>query len=126
MVHLRSQYLPLATHYKVCAFYEELLRVRADPSPSPGPSPSPSPNPNPNPNPNPSPDPIPHKDSVYEYFVDPKKRAWAHWEERLSASFRVNTETMPFYRIFVPTTDTARPALPLALTLDHRHGSPKP
>ena len=41
---------------------------------------------------------IPHKDSVYEYFVDPKKRAWAHWEEKLSASFRVNTETLPFYR----------------------------
>ena len=41
---------------------------------------------------------IPHKDSVYEYYVDPKKRAWAHWEERLSASFRVNTESMPFYR----------------------------
>ena len=50
---------------------------------------------------------------VYEYFVDVKKRAWAHWEEKLSASFRVNTEALPFYKIFVPTTDTVRYALPL-------------
>ena len=50
---------------------------------------------------------FPHKDSVYEYYVDPKKMAWTHWEEKLSASFRVNTD-QAFFKIMVPTVDTVR------------------
>jgi len=49
----------------------------------------------------------PHKDSVFEYWVDPKKGAWAHWEERLSTAFRIAPDT-PFNQILVPTTDTVR------------------
>ena len=56
---------------------------------------------------------FPPPKTVYEYWVDAKNKKWAHWEEKLSASFRVNTEALPFYKIFVPTTDTVRYALPL-------------
>ena len=50
---------------------------------------------------------FPHKDSVYEYHIDVKKRAWAHWEEKLSAAFRIAPD-LPFYKIVVPTVDTLR------------------
>ena len=29
---------------------------------------------------------LPHKDSVYEYYVDSKKMAWVHWEEKLGTA----------------------------------------
>ena len=36
---------------------------------------------------------------VYEYFVDVKKRAWAHWEEKLSGTpFKIAADT-PFYKV---------------------------
>ena len=50
---------------------------------------------------------IPHKDSVFEYFVDAKSKAWMHWDTRLTSTFRVAPDTA-FYRILVPTVDTAR------------------
>jgi hypothetical protein len=49
---------------------------------------------------------FPHKDSVYEYYVDPKKKGWTHWEEKLNASWKVPNE--PFFKILVPTVDTTR------------------
>lgn len=49
----------------------------------------------------------PHKNSVFEYFVEPKRGAWAHWEEKLSTTFRIAPDT-PFNQILVPTTDTVR------------------
>jgi len=49
----------------------------------------------------------PHRDSVFEYWVDPKRGGWAHWDEKLSSNFRIPTDT-PFNQILVPTTDTAR------------------
>ena len=65
---------------------------------------------------------IPHSDTVYEYFIDPKKRAWCHWEEKLNATtFKVNPET-PFYKILVPTVDTLRySALMAALVKAEKH-----
>lgn len=50
---------------------------------------------------------IPNKDSVYEYYVDPKQRAWLSWEDKLRAGWKLNSE-IPFYKIIVPTVDTVR------------------
>ena len=50
---------------------------------------------------------LPHKDSVFEYWVDPAKRAWVHWEEKLSGTFKLPANE-PFYKILVPTVDTTR------------------
>ena len=50
---------------------------------------------------------FPPKDTVYEYFVDSKSNAWAHWESKLSASWTF-PPTQPFYKILVPTVDTLR------------------
>lgn len=50
---------------------------------------------------------IPSKDSVYEYYVEPKSRAWRPWEEKVPQSWRPKPD-MPFYKIMVPTVDTIR------------------
>ena len=53
---------------------------------------------------------FPSKDTVYEYFVDKQKKSWAHWEEKAAAA-STNwhySSTKPFYKILVPTVDTAR------------------
>ena len=33
---------------------------------------------------------FPNKDSIYEYVVDPKTKAWVHWEERLRSGWKYN------------------------------------
>ena len=38
---------------------------------------------------------IPHKDSVYEYFVDKANKKWVHWEEKLNASWKVRDARSP-------------------------------
>ncbi|XP_068785621.1 dynein axonemal heavy chain 2, partial [Struthio camelus] len=50
---------------------------------------------------------FPGKDTVYDYFVDPKKKTWASFEEQLPAAWRYSPDT-PFYELLVPTADTAR------------------
>ncbi|XP_006863561.1 PREDICTED: dynein heavy chain 2, axonemal [Chrysochloris asiatica] len=50
---------------------------------------------------------FPNKDTVYEYFVDPKVRSWTSFEEKLPKSWRYPPNT-PFYKIMVPTVDTVR------------------
>jgi dynein heavy chain len=50
---------------------------------------------------------FPHKDTVYEYFVDPQKKGWTLWEEKISASWKYQPSS-PFYKILVPTVDTVR------------------
>uniref|UniRef100_A0A0X3PBI3 Dynein heavy chain 2 n=1 Tax=Schistocephalus solidus TaxID=70667 RepID=A0A0X3PBI3_SCHSO len=50
---------------------------------------------------------FPNKDSIYEYFVDPKTRTWIHWEEKLRAGWKYQP-SMPFFKILVPTVDTVR------------------
>ena len=50
---------------------------------------------------------FPNKDSVYEYYVDTKQRAWVQWEEKLRSGWKYNPE-VPFYKIIVPTVDTVR------------------
>ncbi|XP_033636218.1 dynein heavy chain 2, axonemal-like isoform X2 [Asterias rubens] len=50
---------------------------------------------------------FPNKDTVYEYYVDPKNKNWAHWEDKLRSGWRYPA-TAPFYKIMVPTVDTVR------------------
>jgi len=33
---------------------------------------------------------FPNKDSVYEYYVEPKTRSWIHWEEKLKQGWKLN------------------------------------
>ncbi|CAJ0965699.1 unnamed protein product [Ranitomeya imitator] len=50
---------------------------------------------------------FPNKDTVYEYFVDPKSKNWLNFEERLPSGWRIQANA-PFYKIMVPTVDTVR------------------
>ncbi|XP_040308873.1 dynein axonemal heavy chain 2 [Herpailurus yagouaroundi] len=50
---------------------------------------------------------FPNKDTVYEYFVDPKMRSWTSFEEKLPKTWRYPPNS-PFYKIMVPTVDTVR------------------
>ncbi|XP_053977121.1 dynein axonemal heavy chain 2 [Hylaeus volcanicus] len=50
---------------------------------------------------------FPLRDTVYEYFVDPRIRSFVSWEERLPQAWRMQPGT-PFYKIVVPTVDTVR------------------
>ncbi|CDS41066.1 dynein heavy chain [Echinococcus multilocularis] len=50
---------------------------------------------------------FPNKDSVFEFFLDVKSRAWIHWEEKLRGGWKYDPE-QPFYKILVPTVDTIR------------------
>ncbi|KAJ4457121.1 putative Dynein heavy chain 2; axonemal [Paratrimastix pyriformis] len=50
---------------------------------------------------------FPAKDTVYEYVVDPVKKSWVSWEERLPTNFKAGVGT-PFHKLFVPTIDTVR------------------
>ncbi|KAK1331639.1 hypothetical protein QTO34_009597 [Cnephaeus nilssonii] len=50
---------------------------------------------------------FPNKDTVYEYFVDPKMRSWTSFEDKLPKSWRYPSNS-PFYKIMVPTVDTVR------------------
>lgn len=33
---------------------------------------------------------IPHKDTVYEYFVDSKAKTWSHWEDKIKGGWKYN------------------------------------
>ncbi|XP_069805044.1 dynein axonemal heavy chain 2 isoform X1 [Dendropsophus ebraccatus] len=50
---------------------------------------------------------FPNKDTVYEYFVDPKSKNWLNFEDRLPKGWRIPANA-PFYKIMVPTVDTVR------------------
>ncbi|XP_064639639.1 dynein axonemal heavy chain 2-like isoform X2 [Lineus longissimus] len=50
---------------------------------------------------------FPNKDTIYEYFVDPKNKTWVHWEEKLRGGWKFSANT-PFYKLVVPTVDTVR------------------
>ncbi|XP_051799543.1 dynein axonemal heavy chain 2 isoform X2 [Acanthochromis polyacanthus] len=50
---------------------------------------------------------FPGKDTVYEYYVDEKKKTWAPFEDKLPKGWRYKASA-PFYKIMVPTVDTVR------------------
>ena len=49
---------------------------------------------------------FPPNDTVYEYWIDAKKKTWESWESKLSV-YRPPPD-MPFFKILVPTVDTVR------------------
>ncbi|GIM07381.1 hypothetical protein Vretimale_11536 [Volvox reticuliferus] len=49
----------------------------------------------------------PSAETVFEYFVDPKTKAWLAWETRLTGTFKPSLD-QPFFKILVPTVDTVR------------------
>ncbi|XP_036403568.1 dynein heavy chain 2, axonemal [Megalops cyprinoides] len=50
---------------------------------------------------------FPNKDTIYEYYVDPKTKSWAPFEDKLRKGWRYPCNA-PFYKIMVPTVDTVR------------------
>ncbi|KAH0626110.1 hypothetical protein JD844_000881 [Phrynosoma platyrhinos] len=50
---------------------------------------------------------FPNKDTVYEYYVDPKRKQWSSFEDKLPKMWRYPPHA-PFYKIIVPTVDTMR------------------
>ncbi|XP_032092528.1 dynein heavy chain 2, axonemal [Thamnophis elegans] len=50
---------------------------------------------------------FPNKDTVYEYYVDPKRKQWVAFEDNLPKMWRY-PPNIPFYKIIVPTVDTMR------------------
>ena len=50
---------------------------------------------------------FPSSETVYEYYVDPKKKGWAPFEEKLPQSYKPPADT-PFFKMMVPTVDTVR------------------
>jgi len=57
--------------------------------------------------------------TCYEYYVDPHKKDWALWEEKVNASWRPNP-SIPFHRLLVPTVDTVRHQFLLNALLNRR------
>ncbi|KAM6949562.1 LOW QUALITY PROTEIN: dynein axonemal heavy chain 2 [Aplochiton taeniatus] len=50
---------------------------------------------------------FPNKDTIFEYYVDPKNKTWASFEDKLPKGWRYASNA-PFYKIMVPTVDTVR------------------
>ncbi|EFJ08553.1 hypothetical protein SELMODRAFT_185288 [Selaginella moellendorffii] len=50
---------------------------------------------------------FPAAGTVYDYFVDPKKKGFTPWEEKLSTAYKIPVGA-PFFKIQVPTVDTVR------------------
>ncbi|GMH41208.1 hypothetical protein BSKO_09118 [Bryopsis sp. KO-2023] len=49
----------------------------------------------------------PSSETIFDYFVEPKQRAWVSWESKLPSAFKPAPDT-PFFKILVPTIDTIR------------------
>ncbi|XP_025836128.1 dynein heavy chain 2, axonemal-like [Agrilus planipennis] len=63
---------------------------------------------------------FPIKDTVYEYYVDVKNKAYAAWEDKLSATWKFEP-SIAFYKIVVPTVDTVRYKYVVNTLLSHGH-----
>lgn len=63
---------------------------------------------------------FPNKDSIFEYYVDPKNKTWQHWDEKLRSGWKYNP-SLPFYRITVPTVDTVRYNFLVSTLIDNFH-----
>lgn len=50
---------------------------------------------------------FPIKETVYDYYVDPKTRSFLSWRNMLCDQ-RAYDENTPFYKIVIPTVDTAK------------------
>ncbi|KAL0236470.1 hypothetical protein GEMRC1_003052 [Eukaryota sp. GEM-RC1] len=50
---------------------------------------------------------FPARNTVFEYFVDPKKHGYTHWEEKIPSNLKF-APSLPFHERLVPTIDTVR------------------
>jgi dynein heavy chain len=50
---------------------------------------------------------FPSKDTVYEYYIEPKSRTWKSWDEKVNQNWKPADE-IPMYKQLVPTVDTVR------------------
>eukprot|EP00656_Telonema_subtile_P031899 TRINITY_DN3494_c0_g2_i1.p1 TRINITY_DN3494_c0_g2~~TRINITY_DN3494_c0_g2_i1.p1 ORF type:complete len:4527 (-),score=1335.50 TRINITY_DN3494_c0_g2_i1:103-13683(-) len=66
---------------------------------------------------------LPNRDSVYDWFVDTKKRGWMMFAESalVPSSWRPDVTNTPFYKIIVPTADTARNGYTAGLLIKSHH-----
>ncbi|XP_004521647.2 dynein heavy chain 2, axonemal [Ceratitis capitata] len=63
---------------------------------------------------------FPIKDTVYDYYVDPVHGTLMPWESMLSDSWKYD-ESLPFYKIIVPTVDTVRYEYLVSKLLQEEH-----
>ncbi|KAK5609612.1 Dynein heavy chain 2, axonemal [Crenichthys baileyi] len=63
---------------------------------------------------------FPVKDTVYEYYVDPKNKSWVPFEDQLPKSWHYNASA-PFHKIMVPTVDTVRYNLLVQALVSNQH-----
>nr|CAD7395754.1 unnamed protein product [Timema poppensis] len=63
---------------------------------------------------------FPLRDTVYEYFVDPRTRSFVSWEEKLQENWQYDKE-LPFFKITVPTVDTVRYQYLVSTLLSHSY-----
>eukprot|EP00792_Barthelona_sp_PAP020_P009037 TRINITY_DN3265_c0_g2_i1.p1 TRINITY_DN3265_c0_g2~~TRINITY_DN3265_c0_g2_i1.p1 ORF type:complete len:4670 (+),score=1289.10 TRINITY_DN3265_c0_g2_i1:29-14038(+) len=50
---------------------------------------------------------FPPTNTVFEYYVDFKRKAWAHWSDKLSANWKP-AENVAYFKHMVPTASTVR------------------
>jgi dynein heavy chain, axonemal len=50
---------------------------------------------------------FPSKDTVFEYYIDKSNKTWSPWEDKLQNNWRYSN-TVPYFKLFVPTIDTIR------------------
>jgi dynein heavy chain, axonemal len=63
---------------------------------------------------------FPPMHTIYDYYLDPAKKDWEPWESVIPAFHYV--ETMPFYKMIVPTIDTTRNAFVINMLIKkHKH-----
>jgi dynein heavy chain len=62
---------------------------------------------------------FPPLQQVFDYYVDPVKKEWIGWDEKVSATWRPTAGT-PFSRIVVPTIDTVRHSFILTRMMETR------
>lgn len=53
---------------------------------------------------------FPHQNTIYEHFINPERRDWGAWEEKIPAVYKPQEKNIKFSSITVPTVDTARNA----------------
>ena len=51
---------------------------------------------------------FPHQNTIYEHYLNPEKRDWAAWEEKIPAIYKPQEKGLEFHILSVPTVDTAR------------------
>ena len=62
---------------------------------------------------------FPNKDSIYDYYVEPKTRSWIHWEEKLKQGWKLN----PRFDSFLVLSLGLKPCIALHGNPSQSHGT---